>query len=102
MNKKIQEFNNFIILEHKRVLLFAGGSTGSVFLHSLINDTKGIFCIPTIFNSVVTYNNYEKSKDKDLKRILKEKTKLNLIFEKLNSYRHGNFSDFKDFDENIF
>ena len=101
-NNHSQEFNRFTAQKNKRVLLFAGGSTGSIFLHSLINDTQGILSIPTIFNSIGVYNQYKKSKHKDLQKILKEKTKLNLIFEGVSSYRHGDFSGFNDFNKNIF
>ena len=91
------KYKIFSLYNNKRVILFAGGSSGSVFLHSLINGCEGIFCLPVIFNAETISRNLAKNQT-DLFHLLEKKSKLDLVFNKVATDRHGDFSSFQNFD----
>ncbi len=81
----------------QNIFLYAPGSTGTVFFHSLVNDHPEILSIPVIFSTNTAYKLMKKVKFEPQAscNILQEKTELKLITNRLDTPRSGDFSNYK-------
>jgi hypothetical protein len=86
------------MINNKRVCLFTIGSAGSVFFHSLMSGHPQLVCIPVICDFDRVYRLYASGKDESLLAVLYKHTHVRLLVDKLNSERHGNFTDYGSFD----
>lgn len=92
-----KRFADFSSRAHQRVLLFAGGSTGSVFFHSLVNDAEGILCLPSICDMRLVARRHIKTKEA-IFEILQSRTKFKFVISKEKTTRFGDYSNFHKFD----
>ena len=83
---------------NKRVCLFTIGSAGSVFFHSLISGHPQVLCIPVICDFDRVHRLYTSGKHGSLATVLYNHTSIRLLMDKLDSKRHGNFTDYDSFD----
>jgi hypothetical protein len=85
----------------KKIYLYASGSTGSVFVHSLISNHKKILSIPVILDTERIYRHLLNS-NKSLINILNENTFFSFLTKKIKTERYGDFSEYNDLNLDYF
>lgn len=84
-----------------KVYLYAFGSSGSVFVHSLLSNHGKIFSIPVILDTERVYRNLLNN-NKSLVNFLNENTYFNFLTKKIKTDRYGDFSEYNDLNLNYF
>jgi hypothetical protein len=85
-----------------KIYLYASGSTGSVFVHSLLSNHKEILSIPVILDTERIYRHLFIKTNKPLINILNEDTFFNFLTKKIKTERYGDFSDTNDINLDYF
>ena len=94
-------FFRFLFNQKKKIYIFAGGSSGSIFLHSLLVNHPNIFSIPVIIDSFRVAKNLKKRKI-SLINFLRQETKISYLLKKEKTERFGDFRKFILFDNFLF
>lgn len=94
-------FFRFLFNQKKKIYIFAGGSSGSIFLHSLLVNHPNIFSIPVIIDSFRVAKNLKKRKI-SLINFLRQETKISYLLKKEKTERFGDFRKFILFDNSLF